>query len=208
MNPGYEHSHSSLHRLDIWCWNIDFMLPFPSQRMEAALRHLQQLIGTEEETQDSDGFAHVIFLAECLESDISLLSQDAWVRSNFYLTDLDMFIMASGHYGTVALIDRRLAVQSCFRVHESKTRMGRDGLLVDVMLESKRIRLCTTHAESLAPQPAFRPLQLELCARHMHGPLVNASILAGDLNAIEFADENIHVQNGLKDVSTRHSFYF
>ena len=183
------------------------MLPFPSQRMEAALRHLQRLIETEGKTQDYNGLAHVILLAECLESDISLLSQDAWVQSNFYLTDLDMSNMASGYYGTVALIDRRLAVQNCFRVHYSKTRMERDGLFVDVMLNSKRIRLCTTHAESLALQPAFRPLQLEICARHMHDPLVYASILAGDLNAIEPADENIHVENNLKDVSTRQGFH-
>jgi tyrosyl-DNA phosphodiesterase 2 len=205
---GSDHTDSSLHRLDIWSWNIDFMLPFPSQRMEAALRHLQRLIETEGKTQDYNGLAHVILLAECLESDISLLSQDAWVQSNFYLTDLDMSNMASGYYGTVALIDRRLAVQSCFRVHYSKTRMERDGLFVDVMLNSKRIRLCTTHAESLALQPAYRPLQLEMCARHMHDPHVYASILAGDLNAIEPADANIHVENGLKDVSTRQSFHF
>jgi tyrosyl-DNA phosphodiesterase 2 len=77
IDPGSGDSDSPLHRLDIWSWNIDFMLPFPSQRMEAALRHLQRLIGTEEETHDSNGLAHVIFLAECLESDINLLSQDA-----------------------------------------------------------------------------------------------------------------------------------
>lgn len=208
IDTGSDDSDSGLHRLDIWSWNIDFMLPFPSQRMEAALIHLQRLIGTDEEAHDSNGLAHVIFLAECLESDISLLSQDAWVQFKFYLTDLDMSNMASGYYGTVALIDRRLAVQSCFRVHYAKTHMERDGLFVDVMLNSKRIRLCTTHAESLALQPAFRPLQLKICARHMHDPLLYASILAGDLNAIEPADENIHVENGLKDVSTRRNFHF
>lgn len=176
--------------------------------MEAALRHLQQLIGTGEEgIRDSNGLAHVIFLAECLESDIALISRDAWVKSNFCVTDLDMSNMASGHYGTIALIDRRLAVENCFRVHYSKTRMERDGLFIDVMLDSKRIRLCTTHAESLALQPAFRPLQLEICARQLHDPLVYASILAGDLNAIEPADDKIHVENGLKDVSTPQSFH-
>lgn len=194
----------SLRRLDVWSWNIDFMLPFPSQRLEAALRHLQQLIETEERIHASDDFVRVIFLAECLESDISLLSRDAWVQSKFCLTDLDMVNMASGHYGTVALIDRRLAVQSCFRVHYSKTRMERDGLFIDVIINARHIRLCTTHAESLALQPAFRPLQLEICARHMHDPRVYASILAGDLNAIEAADEKIHVENDLKDVSTHH----
>jgi tyrosyl-DNA phosphodiesterase 2 len=198
---GSEHLDSSLQRLDVWSWNIDFMLPFPSQRLEAALRHLQRLIKTEEETHGSDDIAHVIFLAECLESDLSLLCQDAWVQSTFCLTDLDLTNMESGHYGTVALVDRRLAIQSCFRVHYSKTRMERDGLFVDVMLNSKRIRLCTTHAESLALQPAFRPLQLAICARHMHDPLVYASVLAGDLNAIEPADERIHIENNLTDVS-------
>jgi tyrosyl-DNA phosphodiesterase 2 len=207
IDTGSEHLNSSLHRLDVWSWNIDFMLPFPSQRMEAALRHLQRLIETEAETHESGDLAHVIFLAECLESDIGLLCQDAWVQSNFCLTDLDFRNMASGHYGTAMLIDRRLAIQSCFRVHYSKTRMERDGLFVDVMLNSKRIRLCTTHAESLALQPAYRPLQLEICARHMHDPLVYASVLAGDLNAIEPADENIHVENELRDVSTPQSLY-
>jgi tyrosyl-DNA phosphodiesterase 2 len=65
--------------------------------------------------------------------------------------------------------------------------------------EDRILRLCNTHAESLALEPAYRPPQLALCARYMHESTVNASVLAGDLNAIQDFDKHLHTDNNLKD---------
>ena len=182
-------------RLAIYSWNIDFMLPYPDSRMRAGIRHLQRLI----ETQRDNDVANVIFFAECLESDLKLIASDPWVQSNFAITDLDISSWESGHYGTTTLIDRRLSVKDVFRVHYSQTRMERDGLFVDIRSEGGILRLCNTHLESLAFEPAYRPPQMELCARFMKDSSVAGAILAGDLNAIQDFDKTLHSDNHLKD---------
>lgn len=201
---GFEQQHrdqnftSALDRprkLALYSWNIDFMLPFAESRMRAAIGHLHDLV-----QKQSPDTVSVILLAECVESDVELISSDSWVRDTFQLTDLDGTHWQSGHYGTMTLIDRRLPIEQCFRIHYSKSRMERDGLFVDIVLGGeKTVRLCNTHLESLALQPAFRPPQVQLCASYMHDPAVSGAILAGDLNAIEEFDKHLHSDNGLKD---------
>ncbi|KAI7214705.1 hypothetical protein KC333_g5857 [Hortaea werneckii] len=79
--------------------------------------------------------------------------------------------------------------------------MERDALFVDLKMgeQGKLIRLCNTHLESLALEPPFRPLQMQLCAQYMHESAVDGAILAGDLNAIQDFDRRLHSDNDLKD---------
>jgi tyrosyl-DNA phosphodiesterase 2 len=183
------------HSLTLYSWNIDFMLPFAESRMAAALRHLESLVSAAPSTT-----ATVIFFAECLESDLKLIAEDQWVRKTFHITDLDGKYWTSGHYGTTTLLDRRLPVDSCFRVHYSKTRMERDGHFVDIRLDgTSRIRFCNTHLESLAFEPPYRPPQVELCAQYLKAKEVDGGIMAGDFNAIQDFDKHLHSDNGLKD---------
>ncbi|KAK4574398.1 hypothetical protein LTR86_002160 [Recurvomyces mirabilis] len=179
----------------LYSWNIDFMLPYPDSRMRAGLRHLERLIA-----KQPSSAVIIIYLNECVESDLRLMATDPWVQKTFAITDLDNTNWQSGHYGTTTLIDRRLPVQSCFRVHYAKSNMERDGLFVDVAFRAgKPIRFCNTHAESLANEPAFRPPQIALCAEYMHSPDVQGAILAGDLNAIQDFDKHLHTDNNLQD---------
>nr|POE77367.1 hypothetical protein CFP56_09014 [Quercus suber] len=191
---------SSIANIAIFSWNIDCMLPFATSRMSAAIEHLKSIVAR-------DGFhpstANVIMLIECVAGDLQLIATDPWVQQNFHLLDLDHMNWGT-YYGTTMLVDRRLTIQQCFRVHFSKTDMGRDGLFVDVELAggmgtSKVLRLCATHLESLARSPAYRPFQLALCARYMRDSSVAAAILAGDLNAIQDFDLTLHSESGLKD---------
>ena len=186
----------SLLKLSLFSWNIDFMLPFADSRMRAAIRHLERHVAEQPSTT-----ATVIFLNECVHSDLKLLAADPWVRQNFQLTDIDGANWQSGHYGTTTLIDRRLPIEGCFRVHYSQTRMERDGLFVDILLgePGKVVRLCNTHLESLALEPSFRPLQMKVCAQRMHDSSVHGAVLAGDLNAIQDFDRHLHTVNDLKD---------
>lgn len=75
--------------------------------------------------------------------------------------------------------------------------MERDALFVDITSGCKTTRLCSTHLESLIANPPKRPSQLATAARYMHQ--ADASILGGDLNAIEPFDKNLHSDNNLKD---------
>ena len=76
--------------------------------------------------------------------------------------------------------------------------MGRDGLFVDVVMEqNKTVRICCSHLESLIADPPIRPKQLTVAARFMHE--ADASILGGDLNAIQPFDKQLHTDNDLKD---------
>lgn len=191
---------ASIKHLALYSWNIDFMLPFADSRMRAAVRHLEHLVQEERE----HGTAAVIFLQECVESDLKLLAADAWIQQTFAITDTTIDNWQSGHYGTTTLIDNRLSVRDVFRVHYEKTRMQRDGLFVDLALPSssgddKCIRLCNTHLESLALEPPLRPPQMELCAKYMHAANVDGAAAAGDFNAIQDFDRHLHSDNKLKD---------
>lgn len=193
-------SPSTNQRLALYSWNIDFMLPFPDSRMHKAVRHLESLIKQERE----EGTAAIVFLQECVESDLARLAADPWIQQTFAITDTSTEHWQSGHYGTNTLIDNRLDVRDVCRVHYEKTRMQRDGLFVDISFPSqsgghKTIRLCNTHLESLALEPPLRPAQIELCAKYMHASEVDFAAAAGDFNAIQDFDKQLHSDNGLKD---------
>ncbi|EMC94598.1 hypothetical protein BAUCODRAFT_25760 [Baudoinia panamericana UAMH 10762] len=190
--PSRTYGETRIPSIALYSWNIDFMLPFPDSRMRLAIRHLETLVEQEIPT--------VIFFAECLESDLKLIAGDSWVRKRFNITDVDGSYWQSGHYGTTILVDQRLPVRACFRVHYKQTRMERDGLFLDVALgPGKTVRLCNTHAESLALDPPFRPAQLKLCSQYMQDEKISGAVLAGDLNAIQDFDRHLHTDNELRD---------
>jgi tyrosyl-DNA phosphodiesterase 2 len=189
---------TGITRLVLYSWNIDFMLPFAQARMEAALGTLQNLVAQLPSTT-----AKVIYLQECIGSDLATIGKAPWIRDAFHVTDVDTSKWASGHYGTTTLVDRRLPITSCFRVHYEKTRMERDALCIDVRIgaadQGKTIRLCNSHLESLAFEPPFRPAQVQTIARYMHADNVHGAMAAGDFNAIQPFDRTLHSDNDLKD---------
>jgi tyrosyl-DNA phosphodiesterase 2 len=190
----------------ILSWNIDFMLPYPDERMSVALAHLQRLIS--QQPQPS-----IIFLNEMLESDLKLIATQPWIREGYAITDLDATHWESGHYGTTMLIPRSLGVERVFRVHYEQTAMERDGLFVDIPLGQHAtrtttnttagggiLRLCTTHLESLIADPPLRPAQLATAASYLRGVgRVKAAVVGGDFNAIQDFDATLHKDNGLRD---------
>ena len=198
-------SSGGITSLALYTWNIDAIVPTPEARMDAALAHLQELTRQEVSTETT---AVVIFLQECIPSDLKTIAQKQWIRDNFYITDIDDSAWASGAYGTTTLIDRRLDISSCFRVHYSATKMERDALFVDVAIpimtpngygRAATLRLCNTHLESLVPVPPLRPAQMQLVAKYMHADGVSGAVIAGDFNAIQPEDESLHTDTGLKD---------
>lgn len=177
------------------------MLPFPESRTKLALKHLRELI-----TQQPQETASMIFLAECIAFDIQTITNDPWIRENFFVTDVKGGKnWTAGFYGTTTLVSWRLSVLAVHHIFYEQTRMGRDGLFIDILLrgsgdEGKRVlRLCNTHLESMAFEPAFRPPHMAVAAEHMRAEGVWGAVLAGDLNAIQDFDEHLHADNGLRD---------
>lgn len=189
----------SVTNIALYTWNIDFMLPFAEARMRPALKYLEALTKSKPPTT-----ASVIFLQECVPSDLITIASTPWVRERYHLTDLDSTNWATTHYGTVTLVDARLPITAAFRVHFSKTRMERDAFFIDVAMGSSngktnKLRLCNSHLESLALEPPFRPPQMELIARYLHEDGVYAGLTAGDFNSVQNFDRTLHVDNDLKD---------
>ncbi|KAK5626982.1 hypothetical protein RRF57_002698 [Xylaria bambusicola] len=135
-------------------------------RMEAALAELQTHIAALPEHR-----AAMVFLQECVPQDLETIGETAWVRAGFLRTDVDSPHWASRSYGTTTLVDRRLGVVGCFRVHYALTDMGlrRKSVLLAVLDQGgKIVRFCNTHLESLAHEPSFCPPQIALAAKFMH----------------------------------------
>ncbi|KAI0522061.1 hypothetical protein F5B22DRAFT_592663 [Xylaria bambusicola] len=189
------------------------MLPHPSSRLKATLAELQTRIAALPANA-----AAVIVLQECVPQGLDTIGSTAWVRAGFLRTDVNSRNWASRSYGTTTLVDRRLSVVGCFRIHYALTDMDRDALFVDVVFglnsgdgkesvpegysagsRGKTIRFCNTHLESLAHEPAFRPSQTALAAKFMHEDSVHGALLAGNLNAIQPFDCTLHSDNGLRD---------
>ncbi|KAF4344590.1 endonuclease exonuclease phosphatase family [Fusarium beomiforme] len=183
-------------KLVVYSWNIDFMLPHGDSRMNSALKHLEELSRLH---RSDDKTAVVINIQECTPSDLKLIGEKNWIRDSFYRTDVDTANWASGAYGTTTLIDRRLQVLSCFRVHYSATQMERDALFIDATTSGQKLRLCNTHLESLALEPPHRPAQMQLIASSMHAKDISGAIVTGDFNAIQPFDKTLHTDNDLQD---------
>lgn len=186
-------------------WNIDMLVPFPEERMSAALQYLEQLVSSVDAQVPV-----VIFLQEMLQSDLAQIRESKWIQNRFILTDIDESNWLNPVYGTITLVDYRLKVKNVFRVRVP-SRFDRDGLFVDVGVDDGMgysrnghyvLRLCNTHLESLVADPPVRPLQLAMCAKYLHGSgagFVDSALLAGDLNAIEQFDRKLPSSHGFKD---------
>ncbi len=190
-------SDTTITKLALFSWNIDFMLPHARPRMEAGLAELQARISALPRST-----AAVIFLQECVPADLETIGSTAWVRTGFLRTDVDAAFWASDYYGTTTLVDRRLGVARVSRTHYALTRMDRDALFVDVLGPSARdgeeesarggdgagsgkgrkkggpriIRFCNTHLESLALEPPYRPPQVALAAKLMREEPIHGAL--------------------------------
>lgn len=182
-------------------WNIDVLIGYAEERMHAALRYLNELV-----TSTPPAVPIVVFLQEMGQSDLKQIRDSIWISKRFNITDFDNRNWLSPQYGTISLVDRRLDIQSVFRVPWI-SKFGRDGLFVDITLmnpqlpdeDAKILRLCNTHLESLIADPPVRPLQLAMASQYLNETDVVCALLAGDLNAIQPFDRTLHSELNLKD---------
>lgn len=183
-------------------WNIDVLKPFAKERMGAALDYLNQVVSSTPPDR-----AIFILFQEMGTSDMEQIRETSWVKERFHLTDLDGKSWPEPYYGTTMLVDRRLKIDSVFRV-PWYSKYGRDGLFVDVGLsnaadpcaaQDKLLRVCNTHLESLVANPPIRPTQLTAASQYLNQDKISCGIVAGDFNAIEAFDHTLHLENNLND---------
>lgn len=184
-------------KLRVLTWNIDALIPFDKPRMAAALRHLEAMVSAPPAPFTAETPA-VILLQEMREGDLDMIQDTPWIQRGFTITDVDPGYWPVANYGTTMLVDRRLPVTGVFRVPYA-SRFGRDGLFVDLAVDTRRLRLCNTHLESLPSVNPVRPAQVAAAAQHLHAPGVHAAVMAGDMNAIQPPDRAIAADNGLQD---------
>jgi len=72
--------------------------------------------------------------------------------------------------------------------------------------ESVMVRIANTHLESLNSGTRMRPVQLGLISNLLYDDSFEAGIVAGDMNAIEPSDSNIHTKLGLTDAWGGHAW--
>ncbi|CAG9951787.1 unnamed protein product [Clonostachys rosea f. rosea IK726] len=201
VKPTWRRSATSdpyISSFTVLSWNIDFVRILPGERMRAALDHLRPHVNGNVSSEHEPDIDHkIIMLNEMTDSDLQIIQSQDWIQQEFQLTDISSEYWESDVYGTCMLVPKSMAITDVFRVHYTQTNMSRDALFVEVYLRGKKVRLCTTHLESLVARPPLRPRQLAEAARHLHN--ADAGILGGDLNAIERFDRNLHTLNNLKD---------
>lgn len=186
--------------LALYSWNIDMMLPFPEARTSAAIDHIEVLAKELPSTT-----AIVICIQECTIPHFEAITKSEWIRNNFSVTDIDSSNWTSGHFGTTILIDRRLPITSCFRVHFAQTFVDRDAHFVDVSMgpagarSASTIRLCNVHLESFDWETPLRPAQMGIISKYIHEDGVNGGIVAGDFNSLQPYDKTLHTEHNLKD---------
>lgn len=183
-------------RLQLITWNIDVMQPGDEIRMASAITYLSHFLNTPQ-----PAIPTMICLQEMCTSDLESLKKTKWVQEKYFMTDIDDSHWSELYYGTMTLIDRRLTISTVFRTYY-KSHFGRDGLFVDISLgqeNSKVLRLCNTHLDSLVFKPPLRPEQVALAAQHLHADEVYAGVLTGDFNAIQPFDQTLHSDHNLHD---------
>ncbi|KAK7748300.1 hypothetical protein SLS62_008761 [Diatrype stigma] len=176
-------------------------MPFPEDRTSTALDHINTLV-----RELSSTTAVVICIQECTVAHLEAITKSEWIREQFSITDVDSSNWATGHFGTTMLIDRRLPITSCFRIHFAQTLLDRDAHFVDVVGPStvsgnnmKVVRLCNVHLESFDWETPLRPTQMRIIAKHIHEDGVDGGVVAGDFNSTQPYDRALHTEHDLKD---------
>lgn len=169
-------SSKGIAKIALFTWNIDFMLPFAKARMEPALAHLDSLTSSNALPAMT---APVIFLQECVPSDLATIAAQPWVRERFHLLELNTTHWATTHYGTTILVDARLPITAAFRVHYSHTRSKKEILprlifSFNLYFPSRCLERCPSRSPRSFSQNLVRKAVEEPSHFHSQGPTYHA----------------------------------
>ncbi|KAF9038493.1 hypothetical protein BJ165DRAFT_1498399, partial [Panaeolus papilionaceus] len=208
--------------LKIATWNIDFMRANHEQRYTTAFNYLQETLSS---SADSINIGPTIILIQEIEDEFfPIIINHPFVRECYDVTDISCETWANpySNYGTMTLIPKSLSnyVAAVFRTRFPTSRMQRDALYVDLLLQIREstleegdnatqgenkpgkrcLRIANVHLESLRQESdAERPRQLGSVVLFLSEEHVYAGIVAGDMNPIGPHDAALPTQLGLVD---------
>lgn len=195
----------------ILTWNINCDRRVWQDRIEGALRHLEEIITRykdEEQKNGHKGEACVIMLQEVTKDMLEqYIVMDKWVQSRFAVVPIEHEKWPKqAYFGNVTLVSRDLDVHSAEIVHYGFSRNQRTGLVVRIRMsltgkedDSHVIVFGNTHLESLAAGEMLRPGQLKDMADILKTEDVEGGVIAGDMNATDESDKVLGRKLGLKD---------
>lgn len=186
-------------------WNIDFNTPHHSERLTAALRHIEQDVLKCKPKEPPQPCC--ILLQEVNAMVMSHLLADDWVRRFFYVTPINTKKWPDGaSYSNVTLVARSLTLVHSQAIHFGLTKFHRGGVVVYIKLSAPKpkaredvICIVNTHLESLPGAAETRAHQLEILMRIAKQDDYEGGIIAGDMNALEPSDATMVKDYGLRD---------
>ncbi|KAF9563256.1 hypothetical protein CPC08DRAFT_706185 [Agrocybe pediades] len=191
-------------QLRIITWNIDFLSDRHEERLDEALRYIEEDVLRSKE--DGEPEPCCILLQEVHAKVLPYLLRNEWIQRWFMVTPIEPRRWPEGQdYGNVTLVARSLDVTECFILHYGPSVMGRTAICVNVKLtfpgtdDKAVVAVVNTHLESLPPGGAVRPKQLDLCSRFLRRTGIHGGVIAGDMNAILPVDATIGKRLELKD---------
>ncbi|KAF5367577.1 hypothetical protein D9758_003707 [Tetrapyrgos nigripes] len=205
--------HSAPNRINLITWNIDFQSPYPTERMQGAMKFLQEYLG-------DPPSPCVILLQEVSNKVLPYLLEVEWIQRHFLITPTSKVKWnGKGTYGLVTLVEKSIPVVHSSIVHFANkvvTDMERAVLLTDVKLRVPGtgsgkdekclvVRIANVHLESLGYLMAVkkRREQLKFCAWIVREPdeqhPFHGGVVAGDFNAIDSDSDSQVTEEGLKD---------
>lgn len=193
-------------------WNLDFAAPDRKKRLLAALSYIQQHV-LDCRTISERPEPCCILLQEVHETVFAQILNAEWVRRCFIVvpTSVDKW-PDQAEYGNVTLVSRTIPVVNVSAITFGNSKMKRNAVFVDIKMSIPAhedeprlsggivtLRVANTHLESLPQGTAARPRQLKLIAAALRGRGIFGGIVAGDMNAISPADEEIVEEAELYD---------
>jgi len=186
-------------------WNIDFSTQHHSERLVAALRHIEQDVLKCKLNEPPEPCC--ILLQEVNARVMPDLLADVWVRRFFYVTPITTKKWPdSASYSNFTLVARSLTLVGSQVIHFGLTKFHRGGVVAYIKLSAPKpkarediICIVNTHLESLPDAAEARAHQLGILTRIAKQDDYQGAVIAGDMNALEPSDASIVRDYGLRD---------
>jgi len=191
--------------LRLLTWNVDFLTENASERLGAALGHIQRDVFRCRAGEGPEPCC--ILLQEVHIEAFHVILDNEWVRQHFAIAPVSPDKWPPhAEYGNVTLVSRTIPISEVWSLEFESSAMSRNALLVDLKLSESdsdsrvvTLRVANTHLESLSLGEKVRPVQMGLIAKLLKEKGIDGGIVGGDMNAIGASDAGIARSVGLVD---------
>ncbi|EGN99257.1 hypothetical protein SERLA73DRAFT_182166 [Serpula lacrymans var. lacrymans S7.3] len=192
--------------ITIISWNVDFSSYNHTERLLAAMAHIQYDV-LHCKTINDRPKPCCILLQEVNREVFPVILTHEWIQRCFIVTPTSYDQWPShSSYGNVTLVSRSIPVSGSWSIDFSNSTMSRNALITDLKLSLPShtanvvtVRVANTHLESLPMGARARPEQLQLIADALQEEGIHGGVVCGDMNNIGPSDLTITDDAGLAD---------